>query len=292
MSAADRPREIQRIPGAAPCNGRTASRARFAGGVLLLLAHAALPLLALPAGARAQLRPLESVPWDVFTPGVAAAAQLGANLFSGQRASLAGTEGRLLELGGSAVRIFDDRARWADPAGGAALRFGRRVDAGELRVGTVVRLTPERWPGAALLRFGARLPTASHVTGIEREETDFLGTLALAWRDRRIDGSAEAGIGILGTRVPDFAQEDDLVYAARVGYRFGAFRPEAVFTGQSSPLRYRRPRGVEDLRELRLGVRAGRTRWVELLWVRGLVPFSPRSGFLLAAGATFPRPAR
>ncbi len=253
----------------------------------------------------AQLRPLEPVPWEVFAPGAVTVAQLGVSVFSGQRASLAGTEGRLLELGsyaaawrtgrvalelgGSVLRVFDDRVRWAEPAGGAALRFGRRVDAGELRVGTSVRLTPERWPGAAVLRFGARLPTASHVTGIEREETDFLGTLALAWRRARLEASAEAGIGILGTRVPGFTQEDDLVYAAHVAYRLGALRPDATFTGQSSPLRYRRPRGVEDLRELRLGIRAGRARWLDAHWVVGLVPFSPRSGLLLSAGMSLPR---
>ncbi len=268
----------------------------------VLLAAAAA--LAGAGGAAAQLRPLEPVPWEVFDPGVTAVAGLGANVFRGQRASLAGTEGRLLELGsytaawrtgrvalelgGSALRVFDDRSRWADPAGGAAARFGRRVDAGELRLGTAVRLTPGRWPGAALLRFGARLPTASHVTGLEREETDFLGTLALAWRRTRLQATAEAGIGILGTRVPEFTQEDDLVYAARVAYQLGGFRPEATFAGQSSPLRFRRPRGVEDLRELRLGVRAGRRRWLEVQWVHGLVPFSPASGLLLSAGAAFP----
>jgi len=156
-------------------------------------------------------------------------------------------------------------------------------------VGTAVRLTPERWAGAALLRFGARLPTASHVKGLEREETDFLGTLGLAWRHGPLLAAAEGGIGILGTRLPDFTQEDDLVYAARVAYHAGAFRPEATLTGQSSPLRYRHPRGVEDLRELRLGVRAGRGRWLEAQWVHGLARFSPRDGLLLSAGLTLPR---
>lgn len=275
-------------------------RGRTLTGIVL----AALPLLAGALPALAQLRPLEPAPWEVFQQGTGMLARVGTNALWGQRASLAGTEGRLLELGtydvvwrtgrvaleagGSAVRVFDDRSRWADTAGGAALRFGRRVDAGELRLGTAVRLTPERWAGAAALRFGVRLPTASHVTGIEREETDFLGTLALAWRRGPLLAAAEGGIGILGTRVPEFTQEDDLVYAARVAYRIGPVRPELAFAGQSSPLRFRRPRGVEDLRELRLGVRVGERRWLDASWVRGLVPFSPGSGLLLSVGRTFP----
>ncbi len=292
-------KETDGIRGTRPARGRRRGLiARIALTLVGGLCAGALP-------ARAQLRPIEPAPWEVYQPGTGLLAQLGANVLWRQRASLAGTEGRLLELGsydlawrtgrvalelgGSAVRIFDDRSRWADTAGGAALRFGRRVDAGELRVGTAVRLTPERWPGAAALRFGARLPTASHVTGLEREETDFLGTLALAWRRGPLLAAAEGGIGILGTRVPAFTQEDDLVYAARVAWRLGAVRPELAFTGQSSPLRYRRPRGVEALRERRLGVRAGARRWLEATWVRGLVPFSPHSGLLLSAGISLPR---
>ncbi|HEX9109767.1 MAG TPA: hypothetical protein VF832_21135 [Longimicrobiales bacterium] len=253
-----------------------------------------------PSRAAAQLRPLEPLPWEVLAPGTTALARLGGGLLGGQRASLAGTEGRLLqlgnwqaawrtgrvalELGGTALNIFDDRSRWADPADGAALRFGRRVDAGELRLTTAVRLTPAAWPAAAALRFGARLPTGSHVRGLEREETDFLGTLGLAWAKGALSAAAEAGIGIFGTRVPGFTQEDDLIFAARAGYRLGPLRPELVLTGQSSPLRYRRPRGVEDLRELRLGARAGTRRWLEAYWVHGLTPFSPSSGVLLGMG--------
>ncbi len=279
----------------APADPRT----RRAAHLALVLAA----LLSLPGGAAAQLRPLEPAPWEVFEAGTGIYSRVGGSLFWRQRASLAGTEGRLLELGsyqaawrtgrvalevgGSALRIFDDRSRWADPAEGAVSYFGRRVDAGELRMGTSLRLTPERWAAGALLRFGARLPTASHVKGLDREETDFLSTLALAWRRGPLLAAAEAGIGILGTRLPDFTQEDDLVYAARLGWRLGLLRPELTFAGQSSPLHYRRPRGVEDLRELRLGLRAGGRRWLEATWVHGFVPFSPRSGLLLAAGGSF-----
>jgi len=260
---------------------------------------------ALAARGEAQLRPLEPLPWEALAPGTTAMLRLGAGLLGGQRASLAGTEGRLLELGrwqaawrtgrvavelgGTALNLFDDRSRWADPADGAAQRFGRRVDAGELRITTLVRLTPWAWPAAAALRFGARLPTSSHARGLEREETDFLGTLGLAWARGPLGAAAEGGIGIFGTRVPEFTQEDDLVFTARAGYRIGALRPEIVFTGQSSPLRYRHPRGVEDLRELRLGARAGARRWLEVFWVRGLAPFSPKDGILVGVGASVGR---
>jgi hypothetical protein len=271
-------------------------------------ALALLALAGLAVRAAAQLRPPEPLDWEVFAPGNSGLAHLGAALLQGQRASLAGTEGPLLELGnfaalvrsgrvalelsGTLVRRLDDRSRWADTAFGATPGLRRRVDAGDLRIATAVRLTPACSPGLAVLRFGARLPTTANTRGLDRGETDFLGTLALGWQRGALLAGVESGIGILGTRIPEFEQQDDWIYSARVAYRVGAVQPVATFTGQTSPLRYRRIRGNEDLRELRLGIRAGGRRWLEAQWVHGFLPFSPRSGVLLSAGAAFPSAAR
>ncbi len=271
-------------------------------------ARAAWPLLlaalALPTPAGAQLRPLRPLEWDAFTPGTTLFAHMGAAVLQHQRASLSGTEGRLLELGdyaiswrqgrvslglaGTLVRHFDPRTRFAPPANGAEPGDLPRSDAGDLTVTTAVRLTPAAWPALLALRFGARLPTTDHLLGLDRGETDFLGLLALGMARGRFTGGIESGIGILGTRIPEFTQQDDWLYAARFGYRIGHLRPQVTFTGQTSPLHYRRIRGNEDLRELRLGIRAGTRRWVEAEWVHGFIPFSPSSGLILAAGARWP----
>ena len=45
-------------------------------------------------------------------------------------------------------------------------------------------------------------------------------------------------------------------------------------------------RGNEDLSELRVGVRVGRSRWVQAQFVKGLATFSPAAGLLLSAGVS------
>ncbi len=278
-------------------------KAKGFGTIARVLLAATLATM-LPAAAPAQLRPPRPLDWDAFAPGNSLEAQLGGALLQRQRASLAGTEGRLLEAGdydvtwrtgpvalgvaGTLLRRLDGQTRFAEPASGAAGGLAPRSDAGDLTVTTAVRLTPAAWPALVVLRFGARLPTADHVRGLDRGETDFLGLLGVGTTRGRLIGGLESGIGILGTRIPEFAQQDDWIYTARLGYRLGAFRPQATFTGQTSPLHYRRIRGDEDLREFRLGLRAGHARWLQLEWVRGLVPFSPRSGVSVAAGISAP----
>lgn len=261
-----------------------------------------------PARADAQLRPVRPLEWTVFDPGYHAAFRVGASLLQHQRASLAGTQGRLLEIGdfsavirtgrvalelsGTAARIFEDQSRWSDTAGGARPSFGRRSDVGDLTVTSAVRLNPVTWPARVVIRFGARLPTTNHLEGLDRGEADFIGTLGVALERGCLSGAAEGGIGIFGTRTPEFEQEDDLVYAGRLACDLGPVQPVAEFLGQSSPLRYRHPRGNEDLRELRLGLRAGHHHWIQAQWVHGFVPFSPRTGLLISAGILLPERAR
>ncbi|HEX2190641.1 MAG TPA: hypothetical protein VHG51_17155, partial [Longimicrobiaceae bacterium] len=122
----------------------------------------AVPALLAGSQAAAQLRPLDPAEWRVWE-GRAWVAGVGGGAFADQRASLAGTEGRLLEAGnfalawrtgrvaleggGTVQRFFRDERSFAPPAGDARPDpDGRRHDTGDFRIATVVRLTPEDAP--------------------------------------------------------------------------------------------------------------------------------------------------
>jgi hypothetical protein len=251
--------------------------------------------------ASAQLRPLEPFLWDAFfdTPVHVTAR---AAWLDEQRASLAGTVGRLIELGevralvrtgavvlefaGTPQRLFADERVFAPPAGGATSPGvdGERHDAGDYRVGTAVRLTRASERGLAALRFGARLPTTDNRVGLDRDQTDFFALLGGQYRRSGLRVSAEFGVGINGTRSESFEQSDVLLYAATFEYAGNLLSPRLTVVGQDD-LSTRMLRGNEDLAELRAGVRAGRKRWLETGLVYGLRTFSPEIGVWLGGGA-------
>src|SRR5262245_54555033 len=137
----------------------------------------------------AQLRPLEPLPWDVLGQPATLHVSARSGWFDAQRASLAGTVGRLIELGevravvragrvllefaGTPQRIFEDDSVFAAPAGGAEAPpvNRRRHDSGDYRVSTVIPLFDRRVQ--AVLRFGTRLPTTDNRIGLDRDQTDF-----------------------------------------------------------------------------------------------------------------------
>src|SRR5215213_4486165 len=105
-------------------------------------------LTILPTNAAAQLRPLEPFEWRMFDGGRSVSAQVGGGWMQGQRASLAGTEGTLveagnfrafwrtgrvvLEAGGTVQRFFDEESRFAPAEPDVqADEDGRRQDAGD-----------------------------------------------------------------------------------------------------------------------------------------------------------------
>lgn len=260
----------------------------------------AMALLGAASAGSAQLRPLEPVAWEVFDPAASLSVSAGFGLLQDQRASLAGTEGRLLELGnfqatwrsgriaveaaGTVLRVFDDRDAFAPPFGDARDEHGpRRVDSGDYRLSTAVLLTPPGRPTAAILRFGARLPTTNNRVGLDRDQTDFFG---LAGGRATVGGvrlTGETGVGIYGTRYPDFEQSDLWIYAARGELPGRRIVPSLALLGQvdlsaGDPLR-----GNEDLVELRAGVRVGGSRRLEVQVVHGLTAFSPSAGLLIQA---------
>lgn len=249
-----------------------------------------------------QLRPLDPVNWRVMQPGKSVAAELGAEFLQGQRASLAGVEGELLELGkfslvwrtgrvsleaaGTVHRVFEDESVFAEPVAGTRSPNGsRRIDTGDYRLATTVRLTPERPDVMAALRFGTRLPTTNNVVGLERDQTDFFALVAGRVAHGGASLAAEAGVGIFGTSVREgFEQSDVLLYAVTAQYETRWLAPSVALVGQADGLRGWTIRGNEDLRELRLGLRTSGDYWLQAHWIRGLTDFSPRTGFVVSAG--------
>ena len=265
----------------------------------LLLLGACVALLGIAAPARAQLRPLDPLPWSLIEHDDAAHIALGAGLLHGQRASLAGTRGRLIEAGnwlilyrsgrlslhlsGTAVRRFDDREVLVPPfARTDAPDQQARVDAGDVRAATLVHIVDDTRT-KLLVRFGTRLPTPSDEPGLDRDRTDFFATAAARRTFGRIGVSGEAGVGINGTMLDDYPQSDVLIYAAQADLRTRRAEFTAAVTGHDD-LHTRVIRGNEDLAELRFGVRTRGHRWVEAHAVRGLAEFSPAWGLLVRAG--------
>lgn len=258
-------------------------------------------LLSAPAAAGAQLRPLDPLDWRALDGGAAVSAELGTGWYADQRLSLAGAEGTLreygnlhlawrtgrtlLEVSGTAWRAFDDEAAFAAPVDGTRADAGSRRDAGDVRVATVVRLTPPERPLSLALRFGTRLPTTDNEVGLERDRTDFFALLAGQLRRGPLRVQAESGVGIHGTVDPKFEQADVLLFALGGEYRLAGLTPSLGLLGQRDGFDGFSVRGNEDLVELRLGLRAGERRWVRAEWVHGLTEFSPPAGLVLTVGA-------
>lgn len=253
-------------------------------------------------GAAAQLRPLDPVDWrDLEGPAVSAS--LGADVFVDQRASLAGTSGRLLELAvfrlvwrldrvavavsGTPIRVFHDRDVFSSPAQGALpTEDGRRVDAGDVRLSTLVRLNGADAPIETSLRFGVRLPTTDERVGLDRDKTDFFGTFGGRVRRGRMDLSGELGIGIHGSRL-DIDQTDPVLYGVRVLVDLAPLTPFLELAGQHDTRENGYRRGTEDLGEIRVGARVGTRTWASVAAVRGLATFSPGFGLRVRLGRGF-----
>jgi hypothetical protein len=266
----------------------------------IFLAATAMVLLGLARPAGAQLRPLDPFDWTLLDEGRTLGVQVGMGAFRGQRAALAGTRGSLqewgnfaarwrtgrvvIEAGGTMLRRFQDETRIEPPLFHAETPDdGRRSDAGDYRIATIVRLTPEGALPVAL-RFGTRLPTTDDKSGLDRDMTDFFALLGAELRRERLRVSGEMGLGIYGTRFDVFEQVDPLLYNLDVRYRISQVQLLAVLTGQWNGPRTWEVRGNDNLRETRLGARLGERRWLEVGWVRGLEEFSPSGGFLISAG--------
>lgn len=251
--------------------------------------------------AGAQLRPLEPFSWRIFEDGVRVTAEGRVASYRGQRASLAGTKGDLWEVptvtvawvsgrfallaSGTGLRLFVERERFGPAYSGVRPSHnGRRGDSGEYTIGTAVILTPPSARLDALLRFGTRLPTTRNERGLDRDAIDFFATLVGRGRRSGLSVSLEAGLGITSTRDSTFEQDDLLLYEARAEYDRGILKPSITVVGQAHSPTHREYNGVEDLSEVRLGLRIGDRRWIRIEGIKGLETFSPAYGLSVGVG--------
>ena len=253
-----------------------------------------------PTQARAQLRPLDPAEWRAFVEAPEVWVEAGGGAFRGQRASLAGTEGSLveagnfravwrtgrvvLEAGGTVQRFFEDEERFAEADPAVTEAGPGRQDSGDYRVSTLLRLTPERARVLAILRFGTRIPTTDNRVGLDRDATDFFALVGARATRGGASLAAETGVTINTTRRPDFEQDDLILYIVRAEYDRLPVVPSLTITGQQVGTGHREIRGNESLGEARLGVRFGRRRWIRVEGVAGLTRFSPEAGVLVSAG--------
>ena len=255
----------------------------------------------MPVTMRAQLRPLEPPQWRMLDGAASFAAEVGTSRLVGQRASLAGTTGDLweagnfavswrtgrviLEAGGTAQRFFHETGSFRAPYPDVEVTAdGDRHDSGDYRVSTTVRLTPSGFPATGVVRFGTRLPTTDNTTGLDRDALDFFATVGGFGSRGSVSVAAEAGLGINSTREQQFEQEDVLLYSLRMELGTSVFTPSLTLLGQKHGPAHSSIRGVEDLGELRAGLRVGRYFWARAEYVKGYESFSPSSGFIVTAG--------
>lgn len=191
----------------------------------------------------------------------------------------------VIEVAGTGQRLFREQGRFDSPLPGVVPADDRRRhDSGDYRLSTTVRVTPDKSPISAAVRFGTRLPTTDNAIGLDRDATDFFATLGASATSGRLGLSGEAGLGIHATREESFEQEDLLLYALRTEYRARYLTPSLAFLGQKHGTAHSAIRGLEDLGEIRFGLRAGQKRWIRAEVVKGYETFSPSTGLIVSAG--------
>ena len=163
----------------------------------------------------------------------------------------------------------------------------RRIDTGDYRVSTVVQLTRPGSKVAAALRFGVRLPTTDDAVGLGRDQTDFFSLLVGRVRRDRWQLSGELGIGVIGTRDPVNEQVDPVIFGLSSTYDLGSVEALLELTGHHDPRSGPEWRGIEDLGEARLGIRAGKQSWISVAVVRGWTIVSPDLGVMVQVGKRF-----
>ncbi len=258
-----------------------------------------LALTLLPAPVTGQLRPYEPLDWSLFEAERSYSVSVGGAVLADQKASLAGTEGTLIDVGrfqvavrsgrvalvgsGTIHRILLENQSFADPVVGTNRHpVGRRSDSGDYSIATTFILLPagERVSGlpSLALRFGTRLPTTDNRVGIERDQTDFFALVAGRRELRRVHLFAETGLGIHGTRDLELEQSDVIVFIAGATLTHSTLEPTLLLTGHADGIMDGAIRGNEELAEVRLRVRSTGWREVQVEVIRGLGWFSPTWG--------------
>ncbi|CAN5788698.1 hypothetical protein BH23GEM6_BH23GEM6_01230 [soil metagenome] len=254
-----------------------------------------------PGTSAAQLRPLEPLPWRVMDQNTTLIVDAGFGIHHDQRASLAGTTGKLLEsgnllaawrsgriaieAGGTVNRRFHDRVRYAEPHPTVEHHGPQREDSGDYNIGTIVRLTPGESPDMLALRFGTRLPNSNDRVGIDRDRADFYALIGGQLRRQGLRVAAEGGVGIFGSHDLRYEQADPLLYAVSSDYTLGPATLSALFLGHRAGFGGWVQRGNESRSELRLGAGIGHRHRLRFSYVHGLADHSPSRGWLIGVGA-------
>jgi hypothetical protein len=256
-------------------------------------------LLALPAAAGAQQRPLETDDAELLPVGRVRSG-LGFELLQNRRYSLSGLEGDLARLGISNLQI--GVGEYAEFQLSCVIRdylsVKRRTaavipptfsgdstsDFGDLVLATKLRLATEKGSRPALaFKFAVELPNASNESGLGNDVTNFFAGMLLAKRVGRARLLGNFGLAILGSPVTANSQSDMFTYGAAVVVPVhNRVSLVADVSGREGTQRI----GNEPRGQARFGARI---RAAGLLWdvaaLAGLHRFDARSG--VALGVTY-----
>lgn len=251
-------------PGGAGPSGR--SRRSSAAALLGALVLAALA----PSGLRGQLRRAPAVPYAPDEAGRLLVG-VGAGWASGADFPLSGLAGDLARLGavtvsysfapgavlhveGDALRVLEVESRGPSAVPlDADVDDGTTRDAGDVRVGTLVRLAGAARGASAGLHVAVELPSSDERKGIGTNTTDVAGTVFGSWSRGPLRLTGEVGVAILEAPTEPFVQNDAVAYAAEALYRpsGGPWALSLSARGRAST-RGRVPLGTEDRGRLRL----------------------------------------
>lgn len=135
--------------------------------------------------------------------------------------------GAILLLEGDALRVLEVEMRGRSPVPlDPDVGDGRTRDAGEVLLGTLVRLLGDSPGLSGGLHLAVKLPTSDERRGIGLNTTDFFGSLYGSWARGGWRASGELGVGILEAPLESFVQDDVLSY-----------RAEALYEVPGTPLR-------------------------------------------------------
>jgi hypothetical protein len=187
-------------------------------------------LLALPAAARAQQRPLQTDDAELLPVGRVRSG-LGFELLQNRRYSLSGLEGDLARIGvanlqvgvgeyaelqlSGVVRDYLSVKRRSAAVIPPTFAGNSTSDFGDLVLATKLRFTAEKGARPALaFKFAVELPNASNESGLGNDVTNFFAGLLLAKKVGRARLLGNFGLAILGSPVTPNSQSDMFTYGA------------------------------------------------------------------------------
>ncbi len=268
--------------------------------------------LALPAGARAQQRPLLTEDVDVLEPG-SLRIQVGIDFVQDAKFPTSGLTGDLTRVGVIGVHVgLSPNVEFS--VEGVAQNFlsinTRRAsavpleiapganstnDTGDFRLSTKIKLRNETRRGPALgFKFGVELPNSNEARGIGVNQTNAFGMMLVGkrfGREGRLNAFGNLGLGIYTAPTRLFTQNDMLLYGLGGIFRVNrSVNLAAEVQGRANTRGGAAPLGTESLGEFRLGVqvKAAGLRF-DAAGIKGLTEFSPRSG--ITFGVTYDTPS-